>query len=155
MFLLMAWHGFRVRRDGGISRPLRDPGAPPLETTDRTAVVRGEVLTIFLTIASIVLLSTFIDPPIGPAAEPGALVEHTKAPWVFLWIQELLRVWPPAVAGVLTPLVVVLLLALLPYMDWKNTGVAVWFNRQGRVAQVAFIGLFLLILGLTIRAAIR
>ena len=155
MILLMVWHGFRVRRDGGISRLERAPDDPQPETTPREVIVRGEMLTFFLTIASIVLLSVFVDPPIGPATEPGALVEHTKAPWIFLWIQELLRIWPPAIAGVLTPLAVIVLLSLLPYMDWKNDGVAVWFNRQGRIAQIVFIVLFLVILALTVRAAVR
>ncbi|HEC22163.1 MAG TPA: hypothetical protein ENI95_04525 [Chloroflexi bacterium] len=155
MLFLIAWHGFRVRRDGGISSPERKPGEPPLPRTDRSVIVRREVLIFFLTTATIILLATFIDPPLGPAAEPGALVEHTKAPWIFLWVQELLRIWPPAIAGVITPLVVILLLTLLPYMDWSNEGIAIWFNRQGRVAQIVLTLLVVAIFVLTVRAALR
>jgi quinol-cytochrome oxidoreductase complex cytochrome b subunit len=155
MLLLIVWHGFRVRRDGGISSPERDPGDPALERVDRANVVHGEVLTFFLTTAAVILISTFVEPPIGPGAEPGALVEHTKAPWIFLWVQELLRIWPPAIAGVLTPLVVVLLLTLLPYFDWKNEGVAIWFNHQGRIAQIILIVVVIAVVALTIVAALR
>ncbi len=155
LVLLMVWHGFRVRRDGGVSSPERAPGDPPLPRVERAVMVRREVLTFLLTVAALVLLAVFVEPPIGPPAQPGALVEDTQAPWIFLWIQELLRIWPPAIAGVLAPLAVLLILALLPYLDWSNEGVAVWFNRQGRSAQIVLIILFLLILALTVRAALR
>jgi quinol-cytochrome oxidoreductase complex cytochrome b subunit len=155
MLILIVWHGFRVRRDGGISSPERSPGDPVPEHVSRAQVVHGEVLTFFLTTAVIILISTFVEPPIGPGAEPGALVEHTQAPWIFLWVQELLRIWPPAIAGVLTPLAVVLLLTLLPYFDWQNEGVAVWFNRQGRIAQVILSAIVIAVVALTIVAALR
>jgi quinol-cytochrome oxidoreductase complex cytochrome b subunit len=155
MLALIVWHGFRVRRDGGISSPDRAPGEPPLERTDRDVIIRREWLTFFLTIAILIVISVFIDVPIGPAAEPGALVEDTHAPWIFLWLQELLRIWPPAIAGVLTPLVVILLLTLLPFFDGSNEGVAIWFNKQGRIPQIFIILLFITVTGLTIQAALR
>ncbi len=155
LLALLAWHGFRVRRDGGISSPERGPGEPPLERTDREVIVRREWLTFFLTLAALIVISVFIDAPIGPAAEPGALVDETYAPWIFLWVQELLRIWPPAIAGVLTPLVVLLILTLLPWFDWSNEGVAIWFNKQGRLPQLILIVMFVAIVGLTIRATLR
>ncbi|MEJ2147910.1 MAG: cytochrome b N-terminal domain-containing protein [Chloroflexota bacterium] len=155
MLVLIVWHGFRVRRDGGISSPERSPDEPAPVRVERALAVRGEVLTFFLTMAALILISTFVEPPIGPGAEPGALVEHTQAPWIFLWVQELLRIWPPAIAGVLTPLAVVLLLTLLPYFDWHNEGVAVWFNRQGRIAQVILVVITIAVVALTVVAALR
>ncbi len=155
LFLLIVWHGFRVRRDGGVSSPERGVGEPPLPRVSRAVLIQREVLIFFLTLASLIVLSTVVDAPVGPPAKPGALVEHTQAPWIFLWIQELLRVWPPAIAGVLVPLAVLLVLALLPYFDWSNEGVAVWFNRQGRAVQIVVIVLFVAILALTVRAALR
>lgn len=155
LFLLMVWHGFRVRRDGGISSPAHEADNAPSPRTDRAVLVRREALVFFLTVAALIVISTLVDAPVGPPAEPGALVEHTQAPWIFLWVQELLRVWPPAIAGVALPLAVLLVLALLPYFDWSNEGVAVWFNRQGRAAQIILVVLFVIILGLTVRAALR
>ena len=61
----------------------------------------------------------------------------------------------PAIAGVLTPLAVVLLLTLLPYFDWHNEGVAVWFNRQGRIAQAILSAIVIAVVALTIMAALR
>ncbi len=152
---LIVWHGFRVRRDGGVSSLTRKEGEDSLPRTDRQVIVRHEWLTFFLTLAALIAVSIFIDAPIGPAAEPGALVEHTKAPWIFLWVQELLRSWPPAIAGVLTPLAVVVILALLPYTDWSNDGIAIWFNRQGRIPQILLVLVLVGVVGLTIRAALR
>ena len=81
--------------------------------------------------------------------------DEIVAPWIFLWVQELLRIWPPAIAGVLVPLVVTALLTALPFIDRKDDGIAVWFNRQGRLAQIIFIVIAVAIIGLTIRAALR
>lgn len=153
--LLIVWHGFRVRRDGGVSSPARQPGDTLAPHVPRAVMVHREVLVFGLTLAALIVVSVLVDAPIGPAAEPGALVEHTKAPWIFLWVQELLRVWPPVLAGVLTPLAVLLLLTLLPYFDWSNEGIAVWFNRQGRITQIVIIVLYAAIIVLTVRAALR
>src|SRR5574340_315724 len=38
LLILIAWHGFRVRRDGGISSPERKPDEPPLPRTDRSVI---------------------------------------------------------------------------------------------------------------------
>lgn len=155
LLILIAWHGFRVRRDGGISSPQRAPGEPAAPRTDRLVSVRSEVLTFALTLVALIVVSVLVDAPIGPSAELSGITEHTQAPWIFLWVQELLRIWPPALAGVLTPLAVLLALALLPYFDGSNEGVAVWFNRQGRIVQVAAIAIYVMIIALTIRAALR
>ncbi|MER3514297.1 MAG: hypothetical protein C4310_07835 [Chloroflexota bacterium] len=46
-------------------------------------------------------------------------------------------------AGVLIPLGLLLLLALIPYaIDRSATGVAEWFNREGRLAQVVIVLMF-------------
>jgi len=153
--VLIVWHGFRVRRDGGISSPARRPDSPAEPRTARAVSIRSELLAMLLTVAGLIVISAMIEPPLGPPAQIGAQSEHIQAPWIFLWIQELLRVWPPAIAGVITPLAVILLLTLLPYLDWSNEGIAVWFNRQGRVMQAATVGLFIVILWLTILAALR
>lgn len=152
---LIVWHGFRVRRDGGVSSPAREPDGPATPRTDRAVSIRREVLAILLTVAAMIVLSVLVEPPLGPPAQLGAQSARVQAPWIFLWVQELLRAWPPAIAGVVTPLAVLALLTLLPWLDWSNEGVAVWFNRQGRIAQIVTIILFVAILGLTIRAALR
>jgi hypothetical protein len=57
---------------------------------------------------------------------------------------------------VLTPLVILLVLAVLPYtLDRNEAGIALWFNRPGRVAQIVFVIILLGILALTLRGTLR
>jgi xanthine/uracil permease len=48
-------------------------------------------------------------------ANPLQTPNPAKAPWYFLGLQELLHYFPPIVAGVLIPLLVVIALILIPY----------------------------------------
>jgi quinol-cytochrome oxidoreductase complex cytochrome b subunit len=155
MIVLVGWHAFRVRRDGGISHRPRVDHEPEGPRMDREHLVRVETIAFFLTLAALVVLSTFVDAPLGNPPDRALAADQIEAPWIFLWVQELLRVWPPAIAGVLVPAVVTALIVALPYIDRRDDGIAIWFNRQGRVAQIIFVVIAVVILGLTVRAALR
>ncbi len=147
---LVTWHAFRVRRDGGISHRDRAP------RVDRTQLIRTEVTAGLLTLAALFLLSAVVGAPLGAPADPTALVSEPKAPWFFLWVQELLRVTSPLLAGLLVPIAILLLLSLLPYvLDRSSEGVAQWFNRSGRLAQIVFLVVLLGMIALTVRGAVR
>ena len=155
MAFIIGWHAFKVRRDGGISHQPRVDHLPEPPRMDREQLVRTETLAFFLTLAALIGLSIFVNAPIGNAPDQVLAADEIKAPWIFLWVQELLRIWPPALAGVLVPLVVTALLTALPFIDRKDDGVAVWFNKQGRIAQIIFGLVALLVVSLTLRAAMR
>lgn len=155
MIFLIGWHAFKVRRDGGISRQERAAGEPQAPRIDRERLVRTETLAFFITIAALIVISTFFDAPVGSPPDRGLVAGEIRAPWIFLWVQELLRLWPPAIAGVLVPAIVTGLLAALPFIDRKDEGIAVWFNRPGRIAQIIFILIVIVVGGLTIRGALR
>ena len=149
-FALIAWHSFRVRRDGGISH--REPGP----RVGRGQLVHTETLAALLALAALVGLSVVANAPLGPAADLGALTAEPRAPWFFLWIQELLRSAPPFLAGILTPLAVLLVLGTLPYaLDRKQAGIGEWFNRPGRVAQGIFLVIAAVVAVLTVRGLLR
>jgi hypothetical protein len=71
-----------------------------------------ELLAIFL-----VLLALFWDAPLEGLADPLHTPNPAKAPWYFLGLQELLHYFPPVVAGVLIPGLVVMALIVIPYFN--------------------------------------
>jgi len=70
------------------------------------------LMTVMLTVVSIV-----IDAPLRAHSDPNLTPNPAKAPWYFLGLQEELHYFPPTVAGVLLPGLVLVGLALVPYLD--------------------------------------
>ncbi len=50
-------------------------------------------------------------------ADPSHTPNPAKAPWYFLGLQEMLHYFPPVVAGVLVPTLVVIALVVIPYFN--------------------------------------
>ncbi|MAS35589.1 MAG: hypothetical protein CL610_16380 [Anaerolineaceae bacterium] len=150
--ILMGWHAFRVRRDGGIAVP------PPLERADsdritRYELVRREVLAMLLTSAALVMMAVIAPAPIAPPiTDLNASGSDTGAPWFFLWVQHLLNWGDPFVWGVLVPLAVLLVLALIPFVLPKpaESELGRWFPKSNRLARylLAVVALFILVLTL-------
>ena len=148
-FILMVWHGFKVRRDGGISHQQRVGDHAP--RIDRGQLVKTETAAALIVLTALILIAIVLPAPLGPIADLPMLPSQTQAPWFFLWVQALLRSLPPVVAGVLIPIGLLALLISIPYLiDRRTSGVAVWFNQPGRVAQIVAITIFLGLIVLTI-----
>jgi len=78
-----------------------------------------------------------LDAPIEAPADPqGIPASHVKAPWIFVGIQQMLRWWPPWLAGVAVPLAALVVLAGIPFLP-----------RSGKVRIVA-TGVFVLLVAL-------
>jgi Cytochrome b(C-terminal)/b6/petD len=74
--------------------------------------IAAQVLAIVL-----VWLALLWDAPLEGLADPMHTPNPAKAPWYFLGLQELLHYFPPVVAGVLVPGLVVLALVVIPYFN--------------------------------------
>ncbi len=74
------------------------------------AAVAIQVLAIALVWTSLVF-----NAPLEGLADPSHTPNPAKAPWYFLGLQEMLHYFPPVVAGVLAPGLVVLALIVIPY----------------------------------------
>jgi quinol-cytochrome oxidoreductase complex cytochrome b subunit len=153
--ILGVWHAFRVRRDGGIAVP------PPqlrrnTERISRNELVRREVLMMFVVGILLILLSSFFPAPIAPAmiGKP-TLTAEARAPWFFLWVQQMLKWGDPFIFGVLIPFSILVILALIPYIfpQPAESDIGRWFPKSNRLAQatVTLIGLFIIILTLANR----
>jgi quinol-cytochrome oxidoreductase complex cytochrome b subunit len=109
-------------------------------------------------VSSILLLviAVLYPPGLGAPADFENLPAEAVAPWFFIWVQELLRLGQPFQMGILIPTVLLVILALLPYiLDSNPQGVARWFNREGRCAQLAVLVMLALVLGLTLKNVLQ
>lgn len=88
-------------------------------------VVGLEILLIILAVLSLV-----IDAPLEEMANPEHTPNPAKAPWYFLGLQELLHLFPPFVAGVLLPLLVVVALVVIPYFEINIKREGMWKSNQ-------------------------
>ncbi|HSM87353.1 MAG TPA: hypothetical protein VLT16_14445 [Candidatus Limnocylindrales bacterium] len=83
----------------------------------------------------LVWVSLLANAPLEGIADPLHTPNPAKAPWYFLGLQELLHYFPPVVAGVLIPGVVVAALIVIPYFNINIEGESLWArNRKRRLA---------------------
>ncbi len=74
-----------------------------------------EVILFQLVVIALSLAAIAFDAPLESVANPLETPNPAKAPWYFLGLQELLHYFPPVVAGVLLPALVVIALIVIPY----------------------------------------
>jgi quinol-cytochrome oxidoreductase complex cytochrome b subunit len=152
--ILVTWHIFRIRRDGGIAVP------PPAFRLDhiritRFELVRREVLAMLLAGSGLLLLAAFAPAPLAPAITAASpVVETARAPWFFLWVQQMLKLGSPFLWGVLVPLAVLLLFSLIPYIfpTVAKPDLGRWFPKGNRLARIFALFALLSILVLTVLA---
>jgi len=77
--------------------------------------------------------SLIANAPLEGIADPMHTPNPAKAPWYFLGLQELLHYFPPVVAGVLIPGMVVAALIVIPYFNINIEGKSVWANPAHRL----------------------
>ena len=66
---------------------------------------------------ALVVTALLFNAPLEGLADPTHTPNPAKAPWYFLGLQELLHYFPPVVAGVLAPGLVVMALIVIPYFN--------------------------------------
>lgn len=145
----IVWHLFRVRRDGGIA------SAPTRENTNgisRADLLKREVLGMFIVSIVLIIMAVFIPAPIAPPIRGDTiLAADSSAPWFFLWVQQLLKSGDPFWMGVVVPLAVITLFGVMPYFkDVEPNEFGSWFPRSGRIIQLVFTIIAVIILTLTL-----
>jgi quinol---cytochrome c reductase cytochrome c subunit, bacillus type len=78
----------------------------------------------------LVLLALVWNAPLEQAANPLLTPNPAKAPWYFLGLQELLHYFPPVVAGILLPGLVVIALVVIPYFEVNIKGESFWAGKD-------------------------
>lgn len=109
------------------------------------AAVAAEALAIVL-----VLISLVSDAPLEGLANPMVTPNPAKAPWYFLGLQELLHYFPPVVAGVLIPTLVILGLVVIPYFNVNVESEGVWLRNRRTRLRIFWVSMLALILFLLV-----
>jgi quinol-cytochrome oxidoreductase complex cytochrome b subunit len=83
-------------------------------------LVNRELAAIAVCIAVLMMISVLFDAPLeGPADPNGAPTQNVKAPWIFLGVQQTLKWMPAEIAGLVIPILSVLVITLIPYIKLK------------------------------------
>jgi menaquinol-cytochrome c reductase cytochrome b/c subunit len=108
------------------------------------AAVAIEVLAIALVVASLLF-----NAPLEGIADPSHTPNPAKAPWYFLGLQEMLHYFPPVVAGVLAPTLVIIALVVIPYFNINIEAEGLFLKKRTRrlgIFYVVVLGLSLFLL---------
>ena len=108
-------------------------------------LIAFEVLT-----GVLVIVALLWDAPLEQLANPLLTPNPAKAPWYFLGLQELLHYFPPLVAGIVIPGLVVVALVIIPYFNVNIKGEPLWAADRSRrfLIFIVSVGLLLVFLGL-------
>jgi len=111
-------------------------------------LVIREVISFELTVIILVVIALLFDAPLEELANPEHTPNPAKAPWYFVGLQELLHYFPPVVAGVLLPLLVIVALIVIPYFEINIKREGLWKTERGKTFYVltAVVGTFTLVM---------
>jgi hypothetical protein len=132
-------------RGGEILGELAPPGdfPAPAERDDLVPVwprlLFREVIAALLFCVLLMVAALVFDAPLEAPADPTHTPNPAKAPWYFVGLQELLVYFDPWMAGVVIPLVIVLGLAAIPYVDPTRGDVGVYAFRRRPLATFLFL----------------
>ena len=135
--------------------------APDVSVSAVPDLTRRAMVAVLGTFALISLLASVIRSPLEEAANALITPNPAKAPWYFLWLQEIVTdttirlggftINGAFLGGVILPGLLIALLTAWPWLDRSPAGAAgSWFPRSRRTQNLVFLVICLLILGLTL-----
>jgi cytochrome b-561 len=135
--------------------------APDLTVNSVPDLTRRLAIVVLATLALISLLAVFFRSPLEEAANALVTPNPAKAPWYFLWLQEIVTdttvhlgpftINGAFVGGVILPGILVTLLTAWPWIDRSPREAAgVWFPKTRRVQNVIFLAIVAVIVLFTL-----
>src|SRR5271169_3597230 len=106
------------------SAKVKDERGPQLMTYPHLLV--REAIVFEVLVIAMVVIALFWDAPLEQLANPLLTPNPAKAPWYFLGLQELLHYFPPLLAGIIIPTLVVIGLVVIPYFNVNVQGKPLW-----------------------------
>ncbi len=136
--------------------------APGMTVNSIPDLTRRIAIVILGTIALVGILSVFVRSPLEEPANPLITPNPAKAPWYFLWLQEIVTdttlhlgsfaINGAFLGGVLLPGALVLLMTAWPWLDRSpGSGAGVWFAASRRRQNLVFL---LLVAGVIVMTVI-
>jgi menaquinol-cytochrome c reductase cytochrome b/c subunit len=122
------------------SAKVTDERGPQLMTYPHLLVREAIVFEVLVIV--MVVIALFWDAPLEQLANPLLTPNPAKAPWYFLGLQELLHFFPPFVAGILIPTLVLIGLVVIPYFHVNVEGKPLWKQNAAKR--------FMILVGVTI-----
>jgi hypothetical protein len=136
------WLGMRkmVVNDDRMSK-----GEAPVETVDDQKVlvwpdlVYTELIAMVAVTFLLVVWSVALKAPLEQPATSAKAPNPSKAPWYFLGLQEMLVYYDPWMAGIVLPLMIIMGLMAIPYMDYNQKGNGYFTFAQRKFAITVFL----------------
>jgi hypothetical protein len=119
-------------------------GQPPIEKdfSDTVLVwpdvVYIELIGMILGTVILIVWALAVQAPLEQPANPALTPNPSKAPWYFVGLQEMLVYFDPSIAGVTLPLLIILGLMAVPYLDFNPQGNGYYTIRQRWFAYLVF-----------------
>ena len=140
------------------TRVLADEDATVNSVPDLT---RRAAIVVLGTIAVLSIMAVMMRSPLEAAANPLVTPNPAKAPWYFLWLQEIVTdttihmgsftLNGAFVGGVILPGILITLLTVWPWLDRSpGTAAGVWFPQSRRAQNWTFLAVCLVIIVLTL-----
>src|SRR5579872_6346310 len=103
-----------------------------------------EAIAFMVLVVALVCVALFWDAPLEQLANPLLTPNPAKAPWYFLGLQELLHYFPPLVAGIIIPTLVVVALVVIPYFNVNILGTPLWSGNRKRTLSIMLTAILVL-----------
>jgi hypothetical protein len=111
-------------------------GERPGQVMSFPHLILREVIVLQGLIIVLALLALFWDAPLEQLANPLLTPNPAKAPWYFLGLQELLHYFPPIVAGIILPGLVVVALVVIPYFEVNSKDDPFWSGKKSKKLKI-------------------
>jgi quinol-cytochrome oxidoreductase complex cytochrome b subunit len=132
LLVLTGVHLWRIRKDGGLSRPGEhsEASGTKIEKWYSWPLLMWIELGVFLLLlGGLLLIAVFLDAPLLERANPTYPENPAKSPWYFLGIQEMVS-YSAFIGGILVPLLFLTFLISIPYVDKETEYTGHWFSGK-------------------------
>ena len=131
MLILLGIHFWRIRKDGGLSRPLRyaDDKGSTNKWYAWPVLMWTELALLLLVVVVVLFIALLADAPLLEQANPAFPENPAKSPWYFLGIQELVS-YSAFAGGLLIPVLYLVFLFSIPYKDKEDAYIGIWFSGK-------------------------